>query len=701
MSIKRDIIWRVGVIYFAVLFFALCIIGRVIYLQFFEAEIWKTKSERISFKDVVIEPNRGDIYSIEGRLLSTSVPYYEIRMDLNSNAMDPELFYNNIDSLALCLSQLFKDKNASEYKRKLIIERNNGNRYYLIKRQVNYNQLKKLRTFPIFREGKFKGGLIVRQTNKRILPHLNLAARTIGYTADGSMVGLEGAYDNYLKGVKGIRIEQKLSGDVWMPIDDRNTIEPKNGKDITTTINVNYQDVAEQALLKQLIKANAMHGSAILMEVETGEIKAIANLKRNNNGTYSEAYNFAIGESTEPGSTFKLASIIALLEDKYVDLGDTINTGKGEIKFYNEKLSDTKEGGYGKITVKQAFEYSSNVGISKIINQYYSKNPKDFVARLYSMNLNEKLGLEIEGEGEPLIKYPTDPTWSGISLPWMSIGYELRLTPLQTLTFYNAIANDGKMVKPIFVKAIMDHGRIVKTFKTEVINHSICSKSTIEKAKELLEGVVENGTAKNLKNKNYKIAGKTGTAQLANQKYGYNQDIGASYQASFVGYFPADNPKYSCIVVINSPSRDIYYGNIVAGPVFKEIADKVYSTSVFLKHDNGTKYTDNQNIPFTKNSYREDIEEVIDELEIPVKKVDVVSKWVITYNRDSCIEIRNRFIKDGIVPNIKGMGAKDAVFILENAGLKVVLNGRGIVMDQSIEPGELINKGEIIKLKLG
>ncbi|MBN2520711.1 MAG: penicillin-binding protein 2, partial [Bacteroidales bacterium] len=590
MSIKKDIVWRVAVIYFSILFFALLIIGRVFYLQFFESEKWKSKSEMISYQDVTIEPNRGDIYSNDGRLLATSVPFYEVRMDLNSNALNSDLFYEKVDSLALCLSYLFKDRSQNEYRRLLILNKNKGNRYFLIQKHVTYTQLKKLRNFPIFRLGRYKGGLIIEQTNKRIMPHLNLAARTIGYISEGGAVGLEGAYDKYLRGVVGVKLMQKLSGGVWMPIDDKNAIEPQNGKDIITTIDINFQDVAEQALLKQLLKVDAIHGCAVLMEVETGDIKAISNLKRNSDGTYSELYNFAIGESTEPGSTFKLASLIVALEDKHIDLDDTVQTGNGEIEYYGIKLTDSKEGGYGKITIKEAFEYSSNVGISKVITKYYGKNERKFIDRLYSMNLNEKLGMEIKGEGDPLIKYPSDPTWSGISLPWMSIGYELRLTPLQILTFYNAIANDGKMIKPRFVKGIMEHGEITRSFKMEVINHSICSKQTIIKVKELLEGVVENGTAQNLKNPNYKIAGKTGTAQIANKKYGYNHDKGVSYQASFVGYFPADNPKYSCIVVVNSPSRYIYYGNIVAGPVFKEIADKVYATSPELNINGEVQY---------------------------------------------------------------------------------------------------------------
>lgn len=701
MSIKKDIVWRVAIIYLGVLLFAFVLIGRVLYLQVFEAEKWRSKSEQLSFRDIKIQPDRGDIYSSDGRLLATSVPYYEIRMDLNSSAINNDYFYEKVDSLAYCLSALFNDKTASEYKRILLREKQRGNRYFLVKKDVNFTQLKKLKQFPIFRLGRYKGGLIVEQMNKRKMPHLNMAARTIGYISEGISVGIEGAYDHYLRGVVGIRLEQKLSGGIWMPINDKNAIDPKNGKDVITTIDVNLQDVAENALVKQLGKVQARHGTAVLMEVETGEIKAIANLKRNSDGSYSESYNFAVGESTEPGSTFKLASIIALLEDKYIDLEDTVNTGKGVVEYYGIKLPDSKEGGHGNISVREVFEYSSNVGISKIVTNYYGKQATKFIDRLYSMNLNEKLGLDIKGEGEPLIKYPSDPSWSGISLPWMSIGYEVRLTPLQILTFYNAVANNGKMVKPKLVKAIVNHGKVERTFKTEVINHSICSKQTIKLAKELLEGVVENGTAQNLKNSNYKIAGKTGTAQIANTKYGYNQDRGVSYQASFVGYFPADNPKYSCIVVINSPTSYAYYGNLAAGPVFKEIADKVYATSVDLNSNKTEEIAEGQNIPWTKNSYKTDFDIVTKELNIPVVDKDIVSEWVVTFKRDDHIELQNRLIKENQVPNILGMGLKDALFILENAGLKVEITGRGIVQEQSLLPGSLFRKGDFIKIKLG
>ena len=706
MPLKKDILWRVGVVYSVVLMLGLLIAGKILYLQVFEGKRLGKKAEELHMKSVMVESNRGDIYSDNGRLLASSVPFYEIRLDTRSTGLriDGQAYYRKLDTLSRRLSELFGDKPASAYRRELYRARKQGERFYLVRKRVNYKELKKLKTFPLFRKGRYKGGFIVIQNNIRIQPHDNLASRTIGYTTDwkgGNIVGIEGAYNSYLKGTKGIRMMRRIQGGVWIPVTDDNEIEPQSGKDVVTTIDINIQDVAESALREQLKKHNADHGTAVLMEVKTGEIKAIANLGKTESGRYKEIYNYAVGESREPGSTFKLASIMAAMEDNYVDLDDTIDTEDGTVQYYDKKLSDTKPGGYGKITVRKAFTHSSNVGISKIINRHYRKRPSQFIDRLYSMNLDEKLGLEIRGEGQPHIKYPGDKYWSGISLPMMSIGYEVRLTPLQILTFYNAVANDGKMVKPRFAKAIKEHGQVVKTFPREVINPSISSQPTIRKAQDLLEGVVENGTAVNLKNSNYQIAGKTGTAQIANEKYGYRKDSGISYQASFVGYFPADNPTYSCIVVVNSPTRDVYYGNVVAGPVFKEIADKVYATSFDMHR--GLKLarsSDSKEIPYTKHSHRQELKTVLKEIGVQVNEQHVDSKWVVTRKRDSFIDLGNRYIDEHTMPNVIGMGVKDALHILENMGLNVKVEGRGSIREQSIAPGQKIEEGDKVVLTM-
>lgn len=703
MSLKKHIVWRVGVVYLGIFIFSLGIIGKLFFIIYVEGSKWEEKAEEHNMKYVTIDPNRGDILADDGRLLASSLPYYEIRMDLMSTAMPGEIFRKKVDSLAYCLSQLFHDKSKAAYKRELIRARENGERYHLLKKGVDYNELKKLKTFPLFRRGRFKGGLIYVQENKRILPHMGLASRTIGYLTkgrSGNVVGIEGAYDHELSGVVGVRLMQRLSGNVWMPVNSSNEVEPHDGNEVVTTIDINLQDVAEHALLKQLSKHNAHHGTAILMEVQTGEIKAIVNLEKDSKGKYRELYNYAVGESTEPGSTFKLPSLMAALEDRVVSLDDTIDTGNGEIRYYDKTIKDTRKGGYGKITVRQVFEFSSNVGMSKIICENYKGRENQFIDRLYAMRLNEKLGVEIKGEGKPFIRYPGDKYWSGLSLPMISIGYEVRQTPLQILTFYNAVANNGKMVKPKFVREIRYHGKKIRNFDIEVLNPSICSDETIRKAREILEGVVENGTAKNLKNDNYKIAGKTGTAQIANDKYGYKLGSEVSYQASFVGYFPAENPKYSCIVVINSPTTAGYYGNLVAGPVFKEIADRVYATSLFRDGKQYLNISAEYDPPYTKHGNLKDLKTVFEHFNIAIANESIQSEWVITVKQDSSIMLKTLNVRKGIMPNVKEMGLRDAIYILENMGLKIEVNGYGKVWKQSIASGTKISPGLKVILEM-
>ncbi len=705
MSLKKDILWRVAVVYLGVLLMGGMIVARIIYLQFTEKDISEQKIQKLQVRSRTLEANRGDIRATDGRLLCTSVPIYEVRVDMLSDGISSSLISKKIDSLSLCLATLFKDRSTGEYKQSLLRARREGQRYFLLKRGVNYHQLKALKTFPIFRAGRYKGGLIFEKDIRRIYPFGNLlAARTIGYLTkdiEGNEVGIEGSFDRQLSGVRGMRLEQLISGNFWMPLNNNEEVEPRDGNDIITTIDINIQDVAENALLNQLKQNNAHHGTAVLMEVSTGKIRAIANLERDKNGEYRESYNYAIGESSEPGSTFKLASLMAAIEDGYIDLNDSINTGKGSIFYYRHEVKDTKHGGYGRLSVQQIFEVSSNVGVTKIITQFYKGKERQFIDRLYSMNLNEPLGIEIKGESKPNIKYPGDKYWSGVSLPMISFGYEVKQTPLQILTFYNAVANNGIMVKPMLIEEIQFHGQTVSHYEPVVINPSICSNETIKKAKKMLEGVVEHGTAKNLKNKDYKIAGKTGTAQIANLKYGYKDKNSISYQASFCGYFPAENPRYSCIVVVNAPSNNVYYGNLVAGPIFKEIADKVFATSSDMQ-----KIIRVQNIidsikpPVVKPGLLEEIDNVLSAIQIRSFKNKLKSDWVEVKSRDAYVRYDNFFVKDDLVPDVRGMAIKDALYLLENAGLKVQFSGRGTVISQSVPPGQFVKKGDLVLLEL-
>ena len=698
---NKEMMNRSYVVYFAIALVGVSIIAKVLFIQFVEGSYWREKAENLTTVYRDIDAVRGNIYSDDESMLATSVPIYEVRMDLNADGLTDEAFNDNIDSLAIKLSDLFDDQSPVEWKRQLVAGRQNGDRYHLIKRRVKFHQMKLLRDFPIFDRGKFKGGLIVLQQNRRERPFRMLAARTIGYDREGvTPVGLEGAYRAELAGVSGKRLMQKISGGLWMPINDENEIEPMDGYDIHTTINLNIQDVAENALLDQLKRHDAHHGSVILMEVETGEIKAIANLSKDDDGGYYEYYNYAIGESAEPGSTFKLPSLVVALEDGYIKLNDSIDAGSGSAEFHGETMRDSKDGGHGKISVEEAFAVSSNIGVMRLIEKYYANEPAKFIKGLRRMNLGESIGIEIAGEGAPLIKDPSDKSWSLISYLWTSIGYEVKMTPLQILTFYNAIANDGKMMKPIFVRKITDKSSVIRDIEPKVINDKICSEKTAKQARKLLEAVVQEGTATNLKNANYTIAGKTGTARVAESSAGYGTKI--TYQASFAGYFPADNPKYSCIVVVNAPNRSVYYASHVAGPIFAEIADKVYATSINI-HDelkSTDDFTSLTKIPVSKSGMQKDLNNVFEELNVKVHSSNVENKWVVTQTGSEQVEMGRRNIVENLVPNVKGMSAQDAVYILENAGLKVWLKGSGMIKSQSIIPGANIYRGQEIILEL-
>lgn len=680
--------------------FGVAIIARVIQIQFFEGEVWKKKAREMTTAFRSIEAVRGNIFARDGSLLATSVPIYDLHVDMMADGITQKAFDDNIDSLAICLSELFPGRTKKEFIRELRSARRKHERYHFLAKGVRFNQLQKIRKFPLFRLGKYKGGLIAEQINKREFPFRELASRTLGSQREGiKPVGIEGAYNNFLKGVDGKITVQKLTGGIVRPIHDENEVEPKDGSDIYTTLDVNIQDVAHNALLTQLRKQNASHGCLALMEVKTGEIRAIVNLTRKDSGQYQEIYNYVVGEAVEPGSTFKLASLIAVMEDGYADLEDTISTENGTTRFHDRTMKDSHEGGFGRITLRRSFEVSSNVAISKIIHRYYAKNPQRFVDRLFKMNLNTPLNLEIAGEGTPRIKSPKDKDWSGTTLPWMSIGYETQLTPLQILTFYNAVANDGVMVKPRFVKEIRRKGKVEKVYGPEILNESICSKETIRKAKKMLEGVVETGTATNLRNSTYKIAGKTGTAQVAiNGRY-KDKDSKVTYRASFTGYFPADDPKYSCIVVVSAPSNNVYYGNAVAGPIFREIADKVYSTSLDIKHEVKPDSAATLFAPLVANGH-------FPQTQLSMKKLNVVyqpegkGEWMEAASSGRKVIAKRVADKETKIPDVTGMHLKDALFLLENKGLSVKIVGRGSVVRQSLAAGSAITKGSEIILEL-
>ena len=684
--------------------FASAILYKICVIQFVEGKEWKAKAEAFTIKVEETEAVRGNIFDVNGNLLATSLPYYEVAVDINAPGIDKKFYKENRDSLAFKLSELFGDKTKKEYLKILNDARESGDRYVIIHRNVSYKDLQTLKTFPIFKRGR-KGGLVTLQTNKRERPFQMLAARTIGLSrADNGIkpVGLEGAFDTVLKGESGRRLKQKIAGDVWRPINDDSEVESKDGSDLFTTIDINIQDVAEHALLKTLVKNNASYGCVVLMEVKTGEVKAIANLTRGgqDSTTYYENLNYAIGYATEPGSTFKLASLLAVIDDYNVSLDEKVFVGDGKQMFSNLEMKDSHAPATPTLTVQRIFETSSNVGVAKLITKYYSKNPQAFIDKLNSFHLNKPLGLPIPGEGIPRIKQTKNKDWYGTSLAWISHGYESLITPLQILTLYNSIANGGKMVKPSFVREIKRNGLVVKKFGTEIIAEQIVKKETVAKAKLLMEGVVKNGSGKGLNITAFKVGGKTGTAKISkNGKYE------KTYQASFVGYFPSDNPLYTCIVIINSPSNGIYYGNVVAGPVFKEVAEKVYSGSLdFIEpiNQNPTLLTKS---PETIKTQSKELTKVCTSLGIPNRNNVEDNKYASKNSNDSTrvVLVENNLeslLKKGVVPNLQGLSAKDALYLLENNGFSVRLVGVGTVKKQSIEAGKKFNKGDKISLIL-
>ncbi|WP_199120654.1 penicillin-binding protein [Pedobacter sp. ASV28] len=700
MNIRANILIRVYLAFGLIVLFAFAVLLRLCDVQFVQGEKWRAMADSLSTREFDVEATRGNIYSVDGSLLATSVPEYELRMDMFAGGIQKdEVFNTKVDSLAMRLSQFFKDKSAKEYSRFLRRARQDSARYVLIKRKVSYQDLKIIRAFPLFNIGKHTGGLMAIQQNKRILPFKALAARTIGYKNENvkNGVGLEGAYGNYINGETGRRLMQRISGGVWIPVNSDAEVAPKDGADIISTIDINIQDLAQNALEKQLIKSDAHHGSVIVMEVATGEIRAVANFTKVEEGVYKEQFNYAIAGNQDPGSTFKLASYMALLEDKKVDTNTLIGTEN--YKLPGGHVIKDSHGSIGVVTVKKAFEQSSNSAVAQLVNNHYKDNPKQFTDHLYSWHLNEITGLQIPGEAKPVVKNPkTFKSWNkNMTLPQMAYGYEMQLTPLKMLTLYNAIANNGKMVAPIFVREIRRLGNPIEQFKARVMNEKVCSDQTLSKLKIMLEGVVTNGSGKQIVyNPLYKIAGKTGTAQVADANLGYKAK--RQYQASFVGYFPADKPKYSMIVVINDP-KGAYYGALVSGPVFREVADRIYASDVEMYNKVPEHFAGNTLAPEAKAGQSQATKKVYNAFGIKALYA-AKSDYFNSIDTNNGVAYEENTPIKGIMPNVNGMGLKDAMYLLGNAGLKARVKGSGKVTSQSIQPGSRIGKGLMVDILL-
>ena len=662
---NKIISYRIYLFAFAIFLMAVGIIVKLTNIQWVEGDYYRKLAKDRTVRNFVIPANKGNIYSADGSLLATSIPNYTIRFD--AVAPQSEAFEENIRPLADSLSILL-GKPASFYHAQLRKARVQRNRYYLLARGLSYTDYMRMKKFPLFRLGANKGGIISEQKTVREHPIGKIAERTIGYervnpdgTPDGK--GIEWAYRKYLTGKDGKVLKQKIAKGQWKPIRDVNEVDPQDGYDIISTIDVYIQDIAHHALLKQLELYEADHGCVVVMETKTGHVKAISNLGRAKDGSYYETTNYAIAESHEPGSTYKLADMMSLLDDKKVDTNAVYNSNGGVVLYSGKKVRDSHEGGYGKISLAKGFEVSSNTVLVQAVYENYKNDPKQFVGNLNRYGLNSKLGLPLQGEGVPYIPQPGDKHWSAISLPWMAFGYGVHITPLQTLTYYNAVANNGEMVKPQFVSEIREWNKTIKKYDKEVLNPRICSPETIAKLKALLANVVKKGTGSKLYSKDFPMAGKTGTAQA-----NYNRKDGTEkhYISSFVGYFPADVPQYSCIVVVHEPntSKNNYYGADVAGPVFKRIAQKIFTGA-----------------PSTN------------EIKNLNKKIQKQELSYDNYYSKSLDKIQ-------VVPNLKGMAGMDAVALLENLGIKVRAIGIGKVRKQSLQPGQQLTKNAVIILEL-
>ncbi|MFS4469643.1 penicillin-binding protein [Maribacter sp. 2210JD10-5] len=662
----KSILTRLYVVAGVLVLFAGAVLFKLVSIQVVDGKKYMALAETRTTKMFTIEPNRGNLYSDDGSLLATSVSKYTVRFD--AVTVSDADFKEFVKPLSDALAKQF-GKTSSHYQQILRKAKENKNRYALVARNLDYSEYMAVKEFPLFNKGPFKGGLIIEQKTKREHPLGKIAERSVGYervdeNGYRTRVGMEGAFGDYLRGSEGKRLKQKIAKGQWKPIGNDNIIEPKDGYDVYSTIDINIQDIAHHALLKQLEYYKADHGTVIVMETKTGEVKAISNLGRTPKGKYYERLNYAIGESHEPGSTFKLINLVAALEDKVVDTSTVVDTEKGAWKIYRHRVKDTKHGGHGEISISKAFEVSSNVAFAKTIHENYKEDPEKYVNRLMSMGIHKELGLPVKGEGVPVVRYPGDKGWSGLSLAQMAYGYEVAMTPLQILAFYNAIANDGELIKPRLIKEVKEWNKTIKKFDKEVLNPSICSKETARKVQQLLKNVVEkeHGTGHGLYSSNFSMAGKTGTCQ---KNYVAKDPDKLKYISSFAGYFPADNPKYSCIVVIHEPDKSVgYYGADVSGPVFKSVAQKVYATS-----------------PLTD--------------EVDVKETMVAG---LEAAFESYFENAQKQFNE--VPNVKGMSGMDAVSILENLGLNVEVKGNGTVKKQSISQGTDIKKVKKIVLEL-
>ena len=699
MEIKKDILWRVYLVYLGLIFFGLMIIGKALYTQRVEGKYWRSMGDSLHTKIIDLDAERGTIFSEDGSMLSTSIPQFDIYMDFGADglrAKNGERFFKNIDSFAICLSQLFKDKKPQDYVRDLKMAYANKERYYLLHKKVSFEDYKLFRDFPLAKLGRNKSGIITETKTKRLNPYGELGFRTIGlYRENARLVGLERSYDSLLRGTSGKRLVRFVAGGVLMPVEGYE-VEPENGYDIYTTLDINIQDIAERALMRKMIEKEALEGTCVVMEVATGKIKAMANLGRDSSGNYFETNNYAL-RTSEPGSTIKIIPLLTALDEQNKTIQDNIDIHGGKWNIKGRVVSDD-HGGAASITLKQAFALSSNVAMSKLAYDYYNTQPEKYYAKLKSLNLTSKTGIELKEEFTPVVPNPKNKkNWNDQTLVSWGFGYALLVSPLQLLMVYNAVANNGKLMKPYLVNEIRSYGTVIQKNNPVVLNSAIASENTINQLRECMEAVCTEGTARiAFQNSLYKVAGKTGTAKVNDGVFKYKDRV---YQSSFAGYFPANNPKYSIIVTIkNKPGAAGYYASTVAAPVFKEIADHLF------------KYIEkpvlSQQLTAKKDSFGYQFSGSRESVRLLANQFGwqgfgkPTGNWQQVVLSKENISQKEITVMSGMVPNVVGMGLKDALYLLESAGYRVNITGKGRVVRQSIDGGTAVAKNKIIELNL-
>lgn len=693
-TVKKDIRFRVYIAFTGICLLGLAILFKAFLIQLKEGPELRQLAKEMHTRSATLPAERGNIYTEDGALLCSTIPQFDVHVDFS--VIKPDTFKRYLDTLATGLSSLFKDATVATYKQLLTAEFTKQSRYWSLKNKVPYYEYQVLRSFPVFNKGARRGGLIVDPNIKRINPYGMLAYRTIGLWRENSqIIGLEAAYDSVLKGMSGTRVEQKATGGVWLPVEG-SEVDPRNGMDLVTTIDIGIQDVAEHALKSVLEQYKCMYGTCIVMEVKTGKIKALANLGRQKDGSYWEDFNYAM-MPTEPGSTFKLVTLMSLLNDGYININQSVDCQGGVAHFGNLTLHDSHLG-LGVMSIKDAFAHSSNVAMAKLGNQYYGSNPQKYIDHLYRLHLNERTHIDLLGERKPVVKTPNSSGWSSTSIPWMSYGYEIQITPLHTCMVYNSVANGGKMMKPYLISAIREYGKDVKVFNPQVVVDKVADSSAIAQLRACMEEVVLSGTAKHIKSPFYAIAGKTGTAQVADKGIRYTDGV---YQGSFVGYFPADRPQYTIAVVVRtSPGSSAYYGGTIAAPVFRMIADRVFANSKGWDGplDSIAKTRDKKLVAqqTTGRKYNTLLKYAGVKVDVPAGN----ELMQLTADSNKKITIESAKVYEGYVPDVSGLGLKDAVYLLEKEGMQVQVKGKGKVQLQSVAPGSRIYKGQKIILQL-